>query len=65
MPYTPTKPLPVSVTNTPANPLPTQVLNAAPLPVEISPVKRTGEWEPIRVRVDTAPGAARPGGGGQ
>lgn len=55
MPYTPTKPLPVSLAYTPAS----------PLPVEISAVKKPADWDPIRVRVESAPQSARPGGGGR
>jgi hypothetical protein len=67
MPYTPTKPLPVSLAYTADSPLPAQVINmgGAPLPVEISQVKRTADWEPIRVRVEPGTQSAKPGGGGR
>jgi hypothetical protein len=67
MPYTPTRPLPVSLPYTPTNPLPTQMIDmgGAPLPVELAAVRRTADWDPIRVRVESAPQSARPGGGGQ
>jgi hypothetical protein len=48
-----------------ANPLPSQLFytGAAPLPVEISAVKKVGEWEPLRAKVEDAPAKAKPGGG--
>jgi hypothetical protein len=66
MPYTPVKPLPVSLSYTVASPLPTQLITAgAPLPVEISTVRKRGDWEPIRVAVEPAPTSLKPGGGGR
>jgi hypothetical protein len=67
MPYTPVKPLPVSLSYTTTNPLPMEVINmgGAPIPVELSVVRKTADWEPIRVRVEDAPAKARPGGGGR
>ena len=67
MPYTPTKPLPVSLPYTAANPLPAQVINmgGAPLPVR----DRAGEGsrglgsDPGPRR--TGPSSLRPGGGGE
>lgn len=57
----------VSLPYTAANPLPTRLLNSpeAPLAVEIAAVKKTGEWEPIRAKVEDAPARPKPGGGDQ
>lgn len=65
LPYTPAKPLPVSLPYTPSNPMPSVVLNAddAPVPTEITGVKKPGGWEPLRVRVEEGPAKPRPGGG--
>lgn len=66
MPYTPAKPLPVSVANTGANPVPTHIISTdAPLPVDISSVNKPDTWEPIRVRVEPGIPTAKPGGGGR
>lgn len=56
--------VPVSLPYTPASPLPTKLMNSpeAPLAVEISAVKKTGEWEPIRAKVEDAPAKPKPGG---
>jgi hypothetical protein len=63
LPYTAAKPLPVGLPYTVASPLPAQVLNL-PLPVEISAVKKTADWDPIRVHVEPAGLSAKPGIGG-
>ena len=65
LPYTPAKPLPVGLPYSASSPMPSQLFYtaAAPLPVEVSAVKKTGEWEPIRTRVEDAPVRAKPGGG--
>ncbi len=57
--------VPVSLPYTPVNPMPARLTHspAAPLAVEISAVKKTGEWEPIRVKVEDAPAKPKPGGG--
>ena len=57
--------VPVSLPYTTASPLPTKLMNSpeAPLAVEIAAVKKTGEWEPIRTKVEDAPAKPRPGGG--
>ena len=57
--------LPVALPYTHENPLPSQLFysGAAPLPVEISAIKKVGEWEPLRAKVEDAPAKARPGGG--
>ena len=57
--------LPVALPYTQANPMPSQLFysGAAPLPVEISAIKKVGEWEPLRAKVEDAPAKARPGGG--
>jgi hypothetical protein len=59
--------IPVTLPYTPANPIPARLMNLpdAPLSVEISAVRKTGEWEPIRVRVEDAPPKPKPGGGGK
>lgn len=58
-------PLPVSLPYTPANPLPAVLSHpsASPVPVQITSVKKMGEWEPVRVQVEPEPGRPRPGGG--
>jgi hypothetical protein len=63
LPYSAAKPLPVSLPYTSASPMPTQLpYNASsPLAIEIAAVKKTGEWEPVRVRVEDAPTKSRPG----
>lgn len=63
LPYTPERPLPVSLPYTAASPMPTQLpYNAtAPLAIEIAAVKKTGEWEPVRVRVEDAATKTKPG----
>jgi len=63
LPYTPAKPLPVSLPYTPASPMPTQLPYTAqsPLAIEIAAVKKTGEWEPIRAKIEDAPTKTRPG----
>jgi hypothetical protein len=55
LPYTGINPLPVSLPYT----------SAVPIPVEIAAVRKTGEWEPIRARVEDAPTRKTPGGGGR
>jgi hypothetical protein len=66
MPYTTAKPLPVSLPYSLATPLPAVLTPAPePLPVEITSVKRTGAWEPLRVSVDDAPVRRVPGNGSQ
>lgn len=54
LPYSNLNPLPASLPYT----------AAAPIPVEISAVRKTGEWEPLRARVEDAPVRPKPGGGG-
>jgi hypothetical protein len=63
LPYTPAKPLPVSLPYTSASPLPAQLPYTAqsPLAIEITAVKKVGEWEPIRAKVEDAPTKSRPG----
>lgn len=58
-------PLPVALPYTAANPLPAHLAYppGAPMPVEIASVKKTGDWDPVRVEVEPSPGRARPGGG--
>jgi hypothetical protein len=67
LPYSVARPLPVALPYTQTNPMPSQLFysGAAPLPVEISAIKKVGEWEPLRAKVEDAPAKARPGGGGQ
>jgi hypothetical protein len=66
LPYTPAKPLPAALPYTMASPMPARLTNAsdAPVPVEISAVRKVGEWEPIRTSVEDAPARKKPGGGG-
>ena len=63
LPYTAAKPLPVSLPYTAASPMPAQLPYTAnsPLAIEITAVKKVGEWEPVRVRVEEAPTKTRPG----
>lgn len=65
LPYTAAKPLPVGLPYTAASPMPSQLFYTAavPLPVEIAAVKKTGEWEPLRAKVEDAPARPKPGGG--
>jgi hypothetical protein len=65
LPYTAARPLPVGLPYTAASPMPSQLFytSAVPLPVEIAAVKKTGEWEPIRAKVEDAPAKPKPGGG--
>ncbi len=65
LPYTAARPLPVGLPYTGTNPMPSQLFYtaAAPLPVEISAIKKVGEWEPLRAKVEDAPAKPRPGGG--
>jgi hypothetical protein len=57
--------LPVTLPYSDANPMPAQLFysGAAPLPVEITAVKKVGEWEPLRAKVEDAPAKPKPGGG--
>jgi hypothetical protein len=59
--------IPVTLPYTAADPIPARLMNLpdAPLAVEISSVRKTGDWEPIRVRVEEAPPRPKPGGGGR
>jgi hypothetical protein len=65
LPYTAARPLPVGLPYTAASPMPSQLFytSAVPLPVEIAAVKKTGEWEPLRAKVEDAPARPKPGGG--
>ena len=65
LPYSPEHPLPVGLPYTTSNPLPTHLTFVAgsPMPVEITGVRRSGEWEPVRVEVEPTPGRGKPGGG--
>lgn len=67
LPYTTARPLPVGLPYTASSPMPSQLFytSAAPLPIEIAAVKKTGEWEPLRAKVEDNPTKPRPGGGGQ
>ncbi|HYT73719.1 MAG TPA: hypothetical protein VEL79_03125 [Vicinamibacterales bacterium] len=58
--------LPVRLPYTRYNPMPSEMFytSAAPLPIEIAAVKKTGDWEPIRAHVEDAPARNKPGGGG-
>jgi hypothetical protein len=63
LPYSAAKPLPVSLPYTAASPMPAMLGYSAnsPLAIEITAVKKVGEWEPVRVRVEDAPTKSRPG----
>ena len=65
LPYSAAKPLPVGLPYTASSPMPSQLFytGAAPLPVEITAIKKVGEWEPLRAKVEDAPTKPRPGGG--
>ena len=62
--YTAAKPLPVALPYTASSPMPSQLFytGAAPLPVEIAAIKKVGEWEPLRARVEEGTAKPRPGG---
>lgn len=66
LPYSAQKPLPVGLPYTSDSPLPARLTNASdtPVPVEISAVRKVGQWEPIRTSVEDAPAKTKPGGGG-
>jgi hypothetical protein len=55
LPYTAERPLPVGLPYTASK----------PLSVEIASLKKTGDWEPIRVKVEDAPLRTQPGIGRQ
>jgi hypothetical protein len=65
LPYTAAKPLPVSLPYSALSPIPARLTNTpeTPLPVEISAIKKVGEWEPLRAKVEDAPAKPKPGGG--
>jgi hypothetical protein len=67
LPYSATRPLPVSLPYNAANPIPAHLsyTQVAPLPIEITGVKRMGEWEPLRTAVEPAPTRRNPGNGSQ
>jgi hypothetical protein len=64
LPYSAEAPLPVRLPYTSGSPLPAQLFYTAgtPLPVEITGIKKTLEWEPIRAQVEDAPVRRTPGG---
>jgi hypothetical protein len=66
LPYSPDHPLPVGLPYSPSNPLPTHLalVTGPAMPVEITAVRKSGDWEPFRVEVEPAPGRGKPGGGG-
>jgi hypothetical protein len=67
LPYTPERPLPVGLPYSASKPIPAQLAYSPrePLPVEIASVKKSGEWEPIRAKVEDAPLRTQPGIGRQ
>jgi hypothetical protein len=67
LPYTPEAPLPVRLPYTSGSPMPAQLFYSAgtPLPVEITGIKKTLDWEPIRTQVEDAPVRRTPGLGVQ
>jgi len=56
--------IPVALPYSQAHPLAAQLFYSpsTPLPVEISAVKKMGDWEPLRAAVEDAPTRPRPGG---
>jgi hypothetical protein len=66
LPYTTARPLPVGLPYSASSPMPSQLFytGSAPLPVEISAIKKVGDWEPLRAKVEDAPARSKPGGGG-
>jgi len=58
--------IPVTLPYSELNPIPSRLFytGAAPLPVEICAIKKVGEWEPLRAKVEDAPAKAKPGGPG-
>jgi hypothetical protein len=67
LPFTAARPLPVSLPYTAASPRPASLAYsaAAPLSVEIASVRKSGEWQPLRVSVEDAPVRRIPGNGSQ
>jgi hypothetical protein len=65
IPVSAPKPLAVELPYTRSNPMPSELsyTPASPLAVEIAAVRKTGEWEPLRARVEDAATRPRPGGG--
>jgi hypothetical protein len=63
LPYTAETPLPVRLPYTSGSPLPAQLFytGKTPLPVEITGIKKTLDWEPIRTEVEDAPVRRTPG----
>lgn len=63
LPYTQETPLPVRLPYTAGSPMPAQLFYSpgAPLPVEITGIKKTRDWEPIRAQVEDAPLRRTPG----
>ena len=57
--------VPVALPYSASSPMPSQLFytSAAPLPIEIAAVKKTGEWEPLRAKVEDNPTKPRPGVG--
>ena len=63
LPYNADAPLPVRLPYSSSSPMPAQLFYSAgaPLPVEITGIKRTLDWEPIRTRVEDADVRRTPG----
>lgn len=63
LPYSADAPLPVRLPYSSASPLPAQLFYSshAPLPVEITGIKPTLDWEPIRAKVEAADVRLTPG----
>lgn len=55
--------IPVKITGLPTEPVAVRLeyTDAYPLPVGLTSIKRTGEWEPIRSAVEGEPVRAKPG----
>ena len=64
LPYSAAKPLAVSLPYSQGSPMPARLFYSAdaPMPVQITAVKKTGDWEPLRASVEDAPARKRPGG---
>jgi hypothetical protein len=63
LPYSAAAPLPVQLPYSTSSPLPAQLFYSenTPLPVEITGIKKTRAWEPIRTEVEDAPLRRTPG----
>ena len=67
LPYSAERPMPVGLSYSGSKPIPAVLTYSSrdPLPVEIAAVKKTGDWEPLRAKVEDAPLRLQPGIGRQ